>query len=913
MRLNIRFGLDLDGYRPAAADDCHGQVSLGPLGMLSQLETRLGLSVQQPASMRRLTGYLQLLRQCDNGSRFYSASLQVDPLALAHSLLDWRDRWIEAGWNGTADADSAPRLRDLAEVEQALRQSGQVPPGPADRLAAIAERLEMTSLSLDIVLVDPLTEFPQLWQRVLQQLGAREELPEKNFCLARPDSDLGRLQRALRDGSSFTPAQDGSLLLLTAPDEGLLARALSRIQRGDLPAASCCAEALATQVVSEQSLSAIDQTLWLEDGPLTGASDTSAWRPPLQVLPLALSLFWQPLDPRRLLEFLAHPICPVPAPARYRLADVVAQAPGLGGVAWRKAISELEENLQQQTENKQAATAAIKNLRQRLADWLELPRFDPATGAPPQRLAEHCAHLARWMSQRAQLENVSPGLRTLLLAAASQAREAQQGLDDLALGQSYITKVQLDRLLEEVTTAGTPVPENRAELGAIPSLRAPGAAIANQQRLLWWNFIEPWLPQRLPWSHQELTDLVRQGARLQSPRQQYESLLRRWQRPILAASDQLVLLRPLRQRGEEVRLHPLGNLLQSLCGDRQISTIDLSAELAENEISTTTPLRLHLQLEPQTPRPLPGLRRWWQLDQPQWLTRRETESFSSLQALLFSPYQWVLNYKARLRTSSLNDLATGSRLKGNLFHHLIEALLTDRQFDWLQATDQQIGQATRQCFERLLAEEAATFLQPGQRREKQSLADTATRSVCQLILQLRAAQVRHVEIEKPVQGRFSGGDLAGAIDLLVTNADGDEAVIDLKWGGSRYRATELRTNRALQLALYAWLRRQQQRWPAQAFFILEEGCLLAHNTHYFPLARVCPPLEDNATIAGLWQQFEAAYQWRRAQLDAGQIEVTVTGTLPDEQSQAPEYALTIPETSDRFNDYACLTGWEEQA
>lgn len=147
----------------------------------------------------------------------------------------------------------------------------------------------------------------------------------------------------------------------------------------------------------------------------------------------------------------------------------------------------------------------------------------------------------------------------------------------------------------------------------------------------------------------------------------------------------------------------------------------------------------------------------------------------------------------------------------------------------------------------------------------------------------------------------------------MTNADGDEAVIDLKWGGSRYRATELRANRALQLALYAWLRRQQQRWPAQAFFILEEGCLLAHNAHYFPRARVCPPLEDNATTAGLWQQFEAAYQWRRAQLDAGQIEVTVTGTLPDEQSKTPEKALTIPETSDRFNDYACLTGWEEQA
>ncbi|MHB8709661.1 MAG: PD-(D/E)XK nuclease family protein [Desulfuromonadales bacterium] len=901
MQLTIRFGLDFDGYlSPVSATAC-GQVTLGPLGLLDQLETRLGLRARQSGAMLRVTRYLQCLRQADTAERFYSRSLAVDPLTVARTLLFWRDTWLEAGWDGSADAGDAPRVSDMAAVEA---HTGELlPAGIADRLRLVAKRLETEQLPLTLELLDPLEDFSALWQRILHRLGAVS--PAELIPWAQGDTDLARLQRGLLIGETFQFSGDGSVLLLSARDNRLLGRALASIGHGGLPADSCCADTLPTQVVSDHSLADFDRTAWGEDLPLPGCSDASAWRPPLQVLPLALGLFWEPLDPYRLLEFLTHPVCPVPGYARRRLAEVVAEAPGMGGKPWRDALDKL---CQQAVDKAEGDPAAGQALRERFALWCDLPRHDPREGAPLTLLAEHCARLSRWMSARAEAVGTAPELRALFRAAASQAREAQLCLDDWRGGEERISRLQLERLLEDVTASGTPLPDHEAEVGALPVLRAPGAAVAAAPRMVWWDFTEPQLPGRLPWSRQEQAALERSGARFIPAERQFESLRRRWQRPILAAEQQLVLLQPKRRCGEPARLHPLGNLIEALAG-KTLPTLDLDRELA-GEFGA---LRLELPLEEQPPAVLPPLRRWWQFADGELLGRREEESFSSLEAFLFSPYQWLLKYKAQLRGGALSRIADGKRLKGTLFHRLVELLLTDPAQDWRNLDDEALTRVTATTLDRLFAEEGAVFLLPGQRREKQALHDIACRSVIGLIRQLRAAKVVDARLEEKDDGHFTGGRLAGAIDLLVTNDQGQEAVIDLKWGGGKYRVTELKENRALQLALYAWLRKKEGRWPAQAYYILSESRFLAQNRDYFPIATVCPPADDNAHAGTLWVEFEKAWRWRREQFDRGLVEITVTGTEADADSSPPEDALSIPETYDTFNDFRSLTGWKEGA
>lgn len=901
MHLTIRFGLDFDGYRsPVSATVC-GQVTLGPLGLLDQLETRLGLRAPPSGAMLRVTRYLQCLRQADTGERFYSRSLAVDPMTVARTLLLWRDAWLEAGWDGTADSGDAPRVRDLAAVE--AHTGPLLPAGVADRLRLVAERLETVRLPLTLELLDPLDDFSILWQRILLRLGALSPA-EPTHC-AQGDTDLARLQRGLLTDEKFQFSGDGSVLLLRARDNQLLGRALTRIGHGGLPADSCCGEALPTQVVSDHSLADFDRTAWGEDLPLPGCSDASAWRPPLQVLPLALSLFWDPLDPYRLLEFLTHPVCPIPAYARRKLAEVVAEAPGLGGKPWRDALDKL---CLEAVERAEGDPAAGKELRECIALWCDLPRHDPREGALLTLAAEHCARLSRWMSARAEVDGTAPELRALFRAAASQAREAQLCLDDWRGGEERISRLQLERLLEDVTAVGTPLPDHDAEVGSLPVLRAPGAAIEPAARLVWWDFTEPQLPSRLPWSRREQASLERHGARFIPAERRFDSLRRRWLRPILAAEKQLVLLRPERRAGEPARLHPLGNLIEALVG-KSLPIIDLDRELA-GEFGS---LRLALPLEEQPPAVLPPPRRWWRFADGELLGGREEESFSSLEAFLFSPYQWLLKYKARLRGGALSHIADGNRLKGTLFHRLVELLLTDPAQDWRTLDDEALARVTAMHLDRLFAEEGAVFLLPGQRREKQALHDIACRSVSGLVRQLRAAKVVGTRLEEETSGHFTGGRLAGTIDLLVANDQGREAVIDLKWGGGKYRIAELKENRALQLALYAWLRKKEGRWPAQAYYILSESRFLAQNRDYFPQATICPPADENAHAGTLWLEFEKAWRWRREQFDRGLVEVTVTGTSADGDSSPPDDALAIPETSDTFNDFRSLTGWKEGA
>jgi hypothetical protein len=67
------------------------------------------------------------------------------------------------------------------------------------------------------------------------------------------------------------------------------------------------------------------------------------------------------------------------------------------------------------------------------------------------------------------------------------------------------------------------------------------------------------------------------------------------------------------------------------------------------------------------------------------------------------------------------------------------------------------------------------------------------------------------------------------------------------------------------------------------------------------------------TTPDLWRRFEATRRWRRKQMDAGLVEVTVTGTEPDADSAPPADGMHIDDVNDRFSEFGVLTGWGEKS
>jgi hypothetical protein len=160
------------------------------------------------------------------------------------------------------------------------------------------------------------------------------------------------------------------------------------------------------------------------------------------------------------------------------------------------------------------------------------------------------------------------------------------------------------------------------------------------------------------------------------------------------------------------------------------------------------------------------------------------------------------------------------------------------------------------------------------------------------------------------EGLYAGGRLNGSIDILATRADGQEAVVDIKWGGKTYRRDALLDNSYLQLATYAQLRRNNNaKWsPALSYFIVMDSHMLSLNHEFFPKAEILKPDSDE-NAAQYWQRFEQSWRWRKAQFDNGRVEVTVADTEPTDESTPDEDCLVIPEASDMFNEYRVLTGW----
>jgi len=93
------------------------------------------------------------------------------------------------------------------------------------------------------------------------------------------------------------------------------------------------------------------------------------------------------------------------------------------------------------------------------------------------------------------------------------------------------------------------------------------------------------------------------------------------------------------------------------------------------------------------------------------------EKFASDPSILakkfsFSPYQWVLEYKARLRQGVLfgNPIVHQSRQRGNLLHRFSELVFApDSPIQWRRASSQQVRQSLEAEWKKLLLKEGATI------------------------------------------------------------------------------------------------------------------------------------------------------------------------------------------------------------
>ena len=897
--MHIVFGLHLDGLKPKTPRTAAGSVTVGPKGMLDVLETQLGLSTATPHPSEAPLSYLQFLREASSSDRFFHRSLHNDPVNVARTLLDWREQWYEAGWDGTFPNDAPARLADMAAVERIAKGRGPLTHG--ERLQQVAKALTVRRTQIQRVeLHAPIDNFPYAWERVLDVLpwvlaDGLEPTPA-----GPPGSDLELVQTrllAIADRNVDRPSHPESL---QGDRSVIVVKAVSR----DL-SADAVAEFLLTSgqtdrtlLVAEHGGIIVDNALERVGLPRCGFQWHSRFRTATQVLKLSLALVWEPVDPYRILQYLLHPAGPIPRWVRSRLADAVSETPGIGGPAWVDAIHEIGQT---QRETCGAQETEVEQLRAQIEYWLGGDRYDPVTGAPLETLLRRTQRVSAWAS--AQLHIVENRAEAALFAAAqAQADALSTELASLrSEGDEPIERLALERRIDEVTTEA-PDPSTYEEAGHVRATTSPATVTDPWPIVIWWNLAPASTTVSYPWSRRELAALRTSGVRLPEVEDLIRQQSRDWLKPICNAKEQLVLVVHDDERG----MHPVWTQIESLF--RGFEKVEIEPMLLGGQ-TTLGPLKVPTRLLPLRALPVP--RRWWSLPDRGALARREVESYSSLSKLCDYPHEWVLRYAARLRAGRATEVLDGPRLFGNLGHRIIETFFQTHN-DWHRVQDADVLAWVEAELSGILEREGAVLLAPGRGIDRQRIAATLERALVRLLAHLRSAGVEQVTSEASGQVPFAGRHLTGAIDLALILGTGQRVVLDVKWAGESYRSELLTENRALQLATYSYLKKnldESEFWPPGAFFILSTGNVLASDESIFPDAIVYQS-KDGGGMADLWDRLLFTYDWRWAQLENGQIEVVTEYTAPNELSIPPDTGLRPVKGGDRFDSFMHLTGWE---
>ncbi len=907
--MKLIFGLQLDNPSLPRPETEAGSHYVGPKGLLLLFETWYGLGGNpNDIDYLRVEQYRQVLLRhlvAATVQPFYQKSFEADQFTTAAEMLSRRDELLLSGWDFTKKTDQPSRLATISELEAIFQDEAAelaIVPGFSDRfnavLLALAERPAPVS---EIWVNEPLGLLPRHFQRFFEKLSQTTGVEVRQLLLPElpitAQTDLQKFQQRLVTANpgktKETLQNDGSLLLLRARRASEAAAWLAQLVRLNFGGRNWESGVESTPtpnfLISDKNRT-LDLALIQEGQPSLGIQSTSLARPTLQLLKLVTAFLWEPVNPYHILEFVSLSVKPLAEELSTRIANQVAATPGLQGEGWYAMINRYFEEL---AENE--SLTVVNDQRRQYNFWFERRRYDMGRTAPKSEVTAIFDHLRQWAVKAFE---DGGGRNHSLIVLSEQAKRVAELLS--ALPEQELGHLELERIVRTIYEP-SPVVLQQQEAGSLPYVQHPAAFTGAVGEVWWWNFTQQEQPHFFSkWSKNERVWLAQSGVLLDTPEQDNARQLWQQARPVLAATSRLVLVLPESVDGTAVNPHPLFGDLQAAFGNLEIIT----QELGRHGHQAFAP---HFTLPKYKTVPLRQLGRpmaFLQINRSGNM-QRERESLTSLETLFYFPYQWFFRYKIRLNKSSILSVVPDNTLMGNLAHRVFEKLLKEDIHGMSKAeVEARVEQESR----RLLVREGATLLLYGREPERVAFVNKLKFAAWSLVTHIRDNGWRVVATEKPLDGRFPLGDEArpevrGIADLVLERP-GELAVVDIKWRGSGWRESVIRNGEDLQLVLYARLASPPGEWAHTAYFIVENGKMLARNAQAFRHVSPISPTDDHREVSeSILIRMEATWHWRMEQLSKGIVEVRCRQTL-----SAIEEAYAGEENGALMNDILEMKG-----
>lgn len=906
--MTIYFGLGLE-------DDAHlrtkvegGVYYAGAKRLLRYLETSYGLQGYPSDNEHlRIEQYRQALTKYlkQQMNVFYARSFEADQLATATELLGRRDELKLAGWDFEFGDKTPERLKVLAQLEASIEvdydlqqpEELYLSPGYSDRFVQLLKVIkEGKNPITEFRLIEPLEILPTHFQRLFEGF---EQLGTKIVQLSSPtikgDSDLSLFQKKLLS-DEFTLKKvlkaDGSLIVLKAKRETDIASYLAKLLRKN--------KEVQPWILTVEKNRTLDNAFIQEGLPCMGILTASSARPMLQIIKLAPAFVWEPIDPFKIMEFVTLNIKPLEEELSNRIAKQLAATPGIGSENWNATIRNYFDELNVLTVDD--PNVDVGAIRFQYNFWFNRNRYKTSQRVPVGEVIEIYQYLGDWAYQ----QFVDTGERnSSLMVLSEQAKRIQELLE--AQPEQSLTFLELERVVRTIYEP-SPVLFREQEVGFYPFVHHTAAFTAPVERLAWWNFVQL-EPNHFfsKWYQHERNYLSQKGISLETPQEENARLI--WQRkqPVLNVQQQLILLMPENIEGQTAHLHPLYSDLQATFKSLSPITIDLDelnaqATFDQLTLPTYQPLEMQQLGKPKAFLHIPDLMEY---------LKEDYETYSSLDTLLYYPYQWVFRYKTRLIKSSILSLVKDNTLLGNLAHRFFERLLKEDILNW---SKERVYEWIDNQAKYMFGQEGAVLLMYGREPDKINFLNRVKYAAWSLVASIQSNGWQVKDTELNIDGQFMSKELRAKADLVLQK-DNEIAVIDLKWRGAGYRENMIKNQEDLQLVLYSRLVDEPENWAHTAYFIIERGKMIARNNKAF---REVNPIDADSNHAVIHDQIitriASTYQWREMQIKKGLVEVRCSKTQHDIEDMLAQYGietdamnlLEMRNEDAKFDDYRVL-------
>ncbi|MDL2241834.1 PD-(D/E)XK nuclease family protein [Bacteroidales bacterium OttesenSCG-928-L03] len=888
--MNIIFSPFYDGekYIDYSKTPIIDKIFVGPLGLLSELELRAGLTCRQLPEIERQAMYLLALKKyiAANPDSMFAQSFSVDDFGVAAELLKWRDLLVKAGWNKKSSGISE-KLNTLAAIEEQFNCMGE-----SDRWARIVTRTKTENIlpsGWEIEVRIPKAILLPILSTVfnnLERQGTKVSYVETPSC-ATPGTNLQKIQAGL--------VNQEYEMDIASPDNSIRIIKFRRLCDAYEWAAQQDHNSDNTVIVNENR-KVFNNILFSYGKARTGSVIRNSNPQIVQLFKLGLSLFIKPLNVYNLLSYLQIQVNPLPSDLRYQLTNIIINTGGLGQ-KWDEAITNYEfkdadGNVNEAEKGKRLLfIEMLSAAKDECIEVLDLKKYTSAMHA--WAIGRLSAYSLAEAGIREQLSDLSTFCEAFLILVNNISDET-------------ISYDQLKSWILSIYRPSNYTHEEAQESSTI-AIESPVAVVDLPKKLLWLDCFGR-NADNYPFdflNNAEKQYLCENGVQLWDKDLENRAMLWSIKDSLCKVSGSLDIVMPAENKGKNLPIHPIIIELQERLKDKFNLLIVDEADLSK-------------QTEQDIVTPLPGTKVEYRFDNLN-VQAREKESYSSLEKLILWPFDYTLEYFARLKNKSVRQVQDLERTKGNVAHKMVEELVKDSGSDTVMFKE--LWQSEFDDRFRCIVEEVGLILLLDENRiEQEKFKFRLRNSLAALSAILVNNDLKLIGCEVSETAVFNGmPGIETYMDLLLTNNVGEYVIFDMKWSSSNYYRNKLAKNKAMQLEVYRAVMEENhpdKKVAAVGYFMLPKGLLVISGA-FRNTAHIMTITPDNT--ADVFFQVRNSYTYRYNQLREGVVEeaeamtfneIAYCNDTPDHGLYPldSEYGTEDIKAVNKFSSYGTLKG-----